>query len=86
MEKEEKNESYQEKIDGLLDFVVKELKIGKQITEAKVNGIKYKITEAFLLIVKLCGKIETITPIATYANVTKHGTGKNTYPINHSKP
>lgn len=53
-------ELYQEKLDGLLEYVEKELKTGKQITEAKINGIKYRITEAFLLIAKLCGKIETL--------------------------
>lgn len=101
MVEEQKTELYQDQLDGLLDYVVGEIKTGK-ITEAKINGIKYKITQSFLLIAKLCGKIEIlekelkherensiknhIPNIATFADVTKQGIGKTTYPKEYRKP
>lgn len=51
---------YQKKLDELLKFIDNELVVDKKITENKMFKVKGKITESFLLIANLYGKIESL--------------------------
>lgn len=51
---------YELKLEEIIEHIDNELKIGKQITESKINSIKYKVTEMFLIIANLEGKNEQL--------------------------
>lgn len=51
---------YEQKLEEIMEHIDNELKSGKQITDSKINSIKYKVTEMFVVIANLKGKIEQL--------------------------
>lgn len=56
----EKQQIYEIKLGDITEYIDNELKIGQKITDTKINGLKHKLTESFLLIPYLYGKIEIL--------------------------
>lgn len=46
----DKEKIYETKLGEIINYIDNEFSKGKQITDTKINGLKHKITESFLLI------------------------------------
>lgn len=93
---------YEEKLSDVIEYIENELRLGTQITQAKVSSVKCKVTEAFLLISNLYGRIEQLKdelkdekdrarsmlqqPTSSYASIVREGIKQDKVQINKIKP